>query len=159
MTQPMKEKIILRVISKFLIPYILLFALYVQWHGDFGPGGGFQAGVIFASGFILYALIFGVPTVRDVIPAYATRALLAIGVLLYGLVGVVGILMGGKFLDYNVLASTPTDGQHVGILLVELGVGITVSAAMITIFCTFAGRVEVKEEAREEVGLDEKDGI
>ena len=159
MTQPMKEKIILRVVSKFLIPYILLFALYVQWHGDFGPGGGFQAGVIFASGFILYALIFGVPTVRDVIPAYATRALLAIGVLLYGLVGVVGILMGGKFLDYNVLASTPTGGQHVGILLVELGVGITVAAAMITIFCTFAGRVEVKEEAREEVGLDEKDGI
>ncbi len=159
MTQPMKEKIILRVISKFLIPYILLFALYVQWHGDFGPGGGFQAGVIFASGFILYALIFGVPTVRDVIPAYATRALLAIGVLLYGLVGVVGMLMGGKFLDYNVLASTPTGGQHVGILLVELGVGITVAAAMITIFCTFAGRVEVKEEAREEVGLDEKDGI
>ena len=159
MTQPMKEKIILRVVSKFLIPYILLFALYVQWHGDFGPGGGFQAGVIFASGFILYALIFGVPTVRDVIPAYATRALLAIGVLLYGLVGVVGMLMGGKFLDYNVLASTPTGGQHVGILLVELGVGITVAAAMITIFCTFAGRVEVKEEAREEVGLDEKDGI
>ena len=159
MTQPMKEKIILRVISKFLIPYILLFALYVQWHGDFGPGGGFQAGVIFASGFILYALIFGVPTVRDVIPAYATRALLAIGVLLYGLVGVVGMLMGGKFLDYNVLASTPTGGQHVGILLVELGVGITVAAAMITIFCTFAGRVEVKEETREEVGLDEKDGI
>ena len=159
MTQPMKEKIILRVISKFLIPYILLFALYVQWHGDFGPGGGFQAGVIFASGFILYALIFGVPTVRDVIPAYATRALLAIGVLLYGLVGVVGILMGGKFLDYNVLASTPTGGQHVGILLVELGVGITVAAAMITIFCTFAGRVEVKEEAREEVELNEKDGI
>ena len=159
MTQPMKEKIILRVISKFLIPYILLFALYVQWHGDFGPGGGFQAGVIFAAGFILYALIFGVPTVRDVIPAYATRALLAIGVLLYGLVGVVGMLMGGKFLDYNVLASTPTGGQHVGILLVELGVGITVAAAMITIFCTFAGRVEVKEEAREEVGLDEKDGI
>jgi len=159
MTQPMKEKIILRVISKFLIPYILLFALYVQWHGDFGPGGGFQAGVIFASGFILYALIFGVLTVREVIPAYATRALLAIGVLLYGLVGVVGMLMGGKFLDYNVLASTATSGQHIGILLVELGVGITVAAAMITIFCTFAGRVEVKEEAREEVGLDEKDGI
>ncbi len=158
MTQPMKEKIILRVVSKFLIPYILLFALYVQWHGDFGPGGGFQAGVIFAAGFILYALIFGVPTVRDVIPAYATRALLAIGVLLYGSVGVTGMLMGGKFLDYNVLASTPTDGQHVGILLVELGVGITVAAAMITIFCTFAGRVEVKEDAREEAGLDEKDG-
>lgn len=141
----MKEKFILRVVSKFLIPYIVLFALYVQWHGDFGPGGGFQAGVIFASGFILYGLIFGVATVRDVIPAVATRTLLAIGVLLYGFVGVAGILKGGKFLDYNVLGSTPVGGQHIGILLVELGVGITVAAAMITIFCTFAGRAEMRE--------------
>ena len=39
---------IIRVVTKLIIPYILLFALYVQFHGDFGPGGGFQAGVIFA---------------------------------------------------------------------------------------------------------------
>ena len=142
----MKEKIILRVLSKFLIPYILLFALYVQWHGDFGPGGGFQAGVIYAAGFILYALIFGVATVRDVVPPAATRVALAIGVLLYSGVGIAGILRGGKFLDYNVLGSTPTGGQHIGILLVEFGVGITVASAMITIFCTFAGRAEVREE-------------
>ncbi len=49
----MRRQTILRVVSKLLIPYILLFALYVQFHGDFGPGGGFQAGVIFAAGFIL----------------------------------------------------------------------------------------------------------
>ena len=55
----MQEKIILRVVAKALIPFILLFALYVQFHGDFGPGGGFQAGVIFAAGLILYGLIFG----------------------------------------------------------------------------------------------------
>lgn len=142
----MKEKIILRVISKFLIPYILLFALYVQWHGDYGPGGGFQAGVIFAAGFILYALIFGVATVRDVVPPWSTRVLLAVGVLLYSGVGMAGILRGGNYLDYNVLASTPTGGQVVGILAVEFGVGITVAAAIITIFCTFAGRAEAREE-------------
>ena len=68
----MQHKEVLRVCSKLLIPLIMLFAFYVQFHGDFGPGGGFQAGVIFASAFILYALIFGVdigmkvlsPTVR-----------------------------------------------------------------------------------------------
>jgi len=142
----MRQKIILRVISKFLIPYILLFALYVQWHGDFGPGGGFQAGVIFAAGFILYALIFGVDTVRNVVPAPVTRFCLVLGVLLYSGVGVAGILLGGNYLDYNVLASTPTGGQHLGILLVEAGVGITVAASMITIFCTFAGRRPEEEE-------------
>ena len=136
-------------ISKFLIPYILLFALYVQWHGDFGPGGGFQAGVIFAAGFILYALIFGVATLREVVPAAATRILLVAGVLLYSGVGVASILMGGNYLDYNVLGATPQSGQHVGILLVEFGVGITVAAAIITIFCAFAGRT--REEYVKEV--------
>ena len=59
MNQTMQRDLILRVVSKVLIPYIFLFALYVQFHGDYGPGGGFQAGVIFASGIILYALVFG----------------------------------------------------------------------------------------------------
>ncbi len=146
----MRQKIILRVISKILIPYILLFALYVQWHGDFGPGGGFQAGVIFAAGFILYAIIFGVATVRDVVPATATRYLLVIGVLLYSGVGVAGLILGGNYLDYNVLAHEATHGQHLGILLVEAGVGITVASAMITIFCTFAGRRPEEHEKAEE---------
>ncbi len=146
----MRQKIILRVISKFLIPYILLFALYVQWHGDFGPGGGFQAGVIFAAAFILYALIFGVAALREVLPAPITRLLLVIGVLLYSGVGVASILMGGNYLDYNVLGSTPQSGQHLGILLVEFGVGITVAASVITIFCTFAG--QRPEEKKSELG-------
>ena len=136
----MRQKIILRVISKILIPYILLFAFYVQWHGDFGPGGGFQAGVIFAAGIILYGIIFGIRTLRNVLPASATRLFLTIGVLLYSGVGIAGIILGGNFLDYNVLAEEPAHGQHIGILLVEFGVGITVASAMITIFCAFAGR-------------------
>ena len=146
----MRQKIILRVVSKILIPYILLFAFYVQWHGDFGPGGGFQAGVIFAAGIILYGIIFGVGTLRNVLPAPATRLCLTIGVLLYSGVGIAGIFMGGNFLDYNVLADVPTHGQHIGILLVEFGVGITVASAMITIFCAFAGRQpeEYEEEYR-----------
>jgi len=140
MKRDMMQKVILRVVSKFLIPFILLFALYVQWHGDFGPGGGFQAGVIFASAFILYGLIFGIERTRQVVPAWVTRSGLAVGVLLYSGVGVAGLLFGGNFLDYNVLAHEPTHGQHIGILLVELGVGITVAAAMITIFVSFASR-------------------
>ena len=54
----MNHHLVIRVVSKLLIPFILLFGLYVQFHGDFGPGGGFQAGVIFASAFVLYALVF-----------------------------------------------------------------------------------------------------
>ncbi len=136
----MEHKSILRVVSKLLIPPILLFALYVQFHGDFGPGGGFQAGVIFAAAFILYGLIFGIETARRAFPAWATRAMLAGGVLLYGGTGIASMLMGGEFLDYSVLAKTQVAGQHIGILLVELGVGITVAGAMTTIFYTFAAQ-------------------
>jgi multicomponent Na+:H+ antiporter subunit B len=136
----MKRYSVLRVISKLLLPLILLFALYVQFHGDYGPGGGFQAGVIFAAGFILYALVFGVHNVRQVVPRWLSRFCVSFGVLLYAGTGMASLLLGGNYLDYNVLAHDPVHGQHLGIFLVELGVGITVAAVIITIFIAFARR-------------------
>lgn len=131
---------VLRVTSKIMIPMILLFALYVQFHGDFGPGGGFQAGVIFASAFILYAMVFGMGAVRRAMPEAALKVAMSVGVFLFGGVGVVTMLLGGGYLDYNLLAASPTDGQHLGIFLVELGVGITVASVMIVVFVAFASR-------------------
>ena len=136
----MKHDLVLRVIAKILIPFILLFALYVQFHGDFGPGGGFQAGVIFAAAFILYTLVFGLEAARAVAAPGVLRVLSALGVLLFAGVGVAGMFAGGNFLDYNVLAQNPVAGQHLGILLIELGVGTTVAAVMIMVFFMFAGR-------------------
>ncbi len=136
----MRRHFVLRVITKLLMPFILLFALYVQFHGDFGPGGGFQAGVIFGAGFILYALVYGIESAKRVAPAGALRVLIAAGLLLYIGVGYAALALGGDFLDYGVLSAQPPKGQHLGIFLVELGVGITVAAAMVTIFFNFAGR-------------------
>jgi len=133
------------VVAKLLIPFVLLFGFYVQFHGDFSPGGGFQAGVIFAAGIILYSLVFGLEYTQKLLPQWFVECLLALGVLLYGGVGVVSLLKGGNFLDYNLLSSTPIAGQHLGILLVELGVGITVTAAMLAIFYGFAGRADMRK--------------
>ena len=134
----MEHHLVLRVIAKFIIPMILLFALYVQFHGDYGPGGGFQAGVIFAAGFILHALIFGIDHTRKVLPPAILRATAALGLLLYLSTGLAGILLGGNYLDYNVLAADPVSGQHLGILLIEMGVGITVASVMLSLFYVFA---------------------
>ena len=136
----MKRHVVLRVVAKLLIAPILLFALYVQFHGDFGPGGGFQAGVIFGAGFILYALIYGVENAQRVAPPGVIRVLVALGVLIFAGVGVLNLLQGGNYLDYDVMAADPVAGQHYGILLVELGVGVTVAAVMMTVFFAFAGR-------------------
>lgn len=137
----MRSHLILRVVSKLLIPFLLLFALYVQFHGDFGPGGGFQAGVIVAAAFVLYALIFGLKTIQKVIPPALLEVLVPTGVLIYAGVGVATWVLGGNFLDYNMLDSHDSShGQHLGILLVEAGVLLTVASTMLLIFYTFAGR-------------------
>jgi multicomponent Na+:H+ antiporter subunit B len=154
---------IIRVITKLLIPYILLFAMYVQFHGDYGPGGGFQAGVIFASALILYGLVYGLPAAHKVAPPKVIEKLIALGLLIYAGTGVTCMLMGGQFLEYNALnhhflTELPAffdflpgeqphhflpEGQHLGIFLVEFGVGITVTAVMTMIFYAFAGREQV----------------
>ena len=136
----MKHNLILRVIAKYLFPVIALFAFYVQFHGDFGPGGGFQAGVILSVAFILYTLVFGLETTEKILPPFVLRILASTGLLIYAGTGVATMLMGGNFLDYDLLALIPVEGQHIGIMIVELGVGITVSAVMMMIFFAFAGR-------------------
>ncbi len=137
----MRRYSIPRLVTKLATPLILLFALYVQFHGDYGPGGGFQAGVIFGAGFILYTLIYGLDNARRIMPPWLLRIGASLGILIYAGVGIAGLLLGGNFLDYAVLdPGDPAHGQHLGILLVELGVGITVSAVMIIIFYAFAGR-------------------
>jgi multicomponent Na+:H+ antiporter subunit B len=138
--------LVLRVITRALIPLILLYALYIQFHGDYGPGGGFQAGVIFGAAIILYTMIAGLSKAERVIPPRLLRYLMGIGVLIYGGTGVLTLLLGGSFLDYNTLAHDPLHGQHYGILAVEFGVGVTVTAVMISIFYNFTGRGSQPED-------------
>jgi len=140
----MEDNVILRIGAKILIPFILLFALYVQFHGDYGPGGGFQAGVIFASAFILYALIYGLDTAKRALPLGFVWFCGALGVWIFAGVGVVTVVMGGEFLNYDVLANDPEQGQELGILLVELGVLTTVFGVMVAIFYSFAGRRQAR---------------
>lgn len=136
----MDDRVIVRMGAKVLIPYILLFALYVQFHGDYGPGGGFQAGVIFAAAFVLYALVYGLVSARKVLPPSVAYFCGAFGVALYLGVGFLAMFMGGEFLNYSVLAHDPAHGQHYGIIGIELGVLITVFGVMVALFYAFTGR-------------------
>lgn len=136
----MTNNVILRIATKILTPAILIFALYVQFHGDYGPGGGFQAGVILAAAFVLHALVYGLEGTRRVLPPWTVHLCMALGVLIYAGTGVVSLLMGAAYLDYDVLAHDAVHGQHRGILWVELGVITTVFGTMVSIFYAFAGR-------------------
>lgn len=136
----MRADIILRVATKILLPLMLVFAAYVQFHGDYGPGGGFQAGVIAAAAVILYALINGLASAERLMPMGVIEMLIPLGVMLFAGVGVAGTVTGGNYLDYSNLADTNVHGQEWGVFLVELGVFITVAATMLAIFYAVAGR-------------------
>ena len=133
---------VFRLAAKILFAPIILFGLYVQFHGDFGPGGGFQAGVIVAAAFILHGLVFGLEKGRRLVSEQVNLWIMAIGVLIYGGVGIVSMAQGGLFLDYTALTGSVGSGQHIGIILVELGVGVTVTSVMLALFHAFAGFVE-----------------
>lgn len=136
----MRLDTILRVAAKFVLPLMLLFALYVQFHGDYGPGGGFQAGVIAAASIILFALIYGLPAAHKIVSLRLIETLVPMGVLVFAGVGVVGMLTGGNFLYYSELAHDQKHGQEWGVFLVEAGVFITVFSTMLAIFYAFVGR-------------------
>lgn len=136
----MRFDLILRVGTKLILPFILLFALYVQFHGDFGPGGGFQAGVIIAGAVILLAITFGVKAAHRVAPQALVERMVPLGVLIFAGTGVAGLVMGKNYLDYSVLSHAAAHGHELGIFLVEAGVLITVAGTMTAVFYAFVDR-------------------
>ena len=136
----MRENGILRIVTRLLIPLIMLFALYIQFHGEYSPGGGFQAGVMFAAAWILFVLIYGLEAGLAVIPERVMFVLSASGALLYAAIGLLGVVLGGNFLDYAPLLEDSQSAQQAGIILVELGVGVTVASVVMLIFSLFARR-------------------
>jgi len=140
----MSDQIVLRVVAKMLIPFIILFGLYVITHGEVGPGGGFQGGVIVAVAFILYGLIYGRDALERLLPHRLCDALAAGGVLMYSGVGIACVFAGGYFLDFRALLP---GWPALGLSLVEYGVGLTVASVMITIYNKMTEPVDDDAEA------------
>jgi multicomponent Na+:H+ antiporter subunit B len=137
----MKFDLILRVGTKLMLPFILIFAPYVHFHGDYGPGGGFQAGVIIAAAFILYAMVFGLDAAKRIAPQSVIDRLLPVGVLIFAAAGLPAIVSGqGRYLDYGVYGHDFLHAHEWGILIVETGVIVTVASTMLAIFYAFADR-------------------
>lgn len=136
----MNDPVILRTIVRILAPFIILYGLYIQFHGEYSPGGGFQAGVIAAAAFIVYALVYGLDYAEKALSPEVVKAGCAMGVLIYAGTGIAALLKKGEFLNYSALLESPVSGQHLGIFLIEVGVGVTVFSVMMVIFYAFAER-------------------
>lgn len=128
-----KDKVISSIVPA-LIPYIILYSLYIHLNGEVSPGGGFQAGVIFATCIIIYDLLFGINYAREEGVHDLLVKLGAFGVFLYALTGVLSFMMGDNYLNYNNFTSNKLLAQHIGIVVIEIGILITVSSIMTLIY-------------------------
>ena len=148
---------VIRYIALRAVPFIQLYALYVLGHGEDGPGGGFQGGVIFAASFVLTALVFGYGAGRHDASEKATDILAPTGCIIYAGIGLLCLLLGGAFLEYGRLAgegaseSAKHAAHHFGLIGIEAGVMITVTASMITLF------FEMARDAHLGLGLDDRE--
>jgi multicomponent Na+:H+ antiporter subunit B len=134
---------VVRVVCALLSPFILLFGIYVIAHGHYGPGGGFAGGVFVAVGVILPRLTLPEELAFKLVPVALGPVAAGIGLLLFLLIGTVPLLTGGAFLDYGaveVAGVEPARMRYLGILVVEVAVGLAVSGAMLMLFDVLVAR-------------------
>lgn len=129
--------VIVDTVTRLAVPFLQMFAMYVIAHGHYSPGGGFQGGVLLAMSTVLPRIVFGAEASRQQFSTRTAITLAGIGVLIYYLTGVLGLLYGGSFLDYGVLAFLAEEvatRRYLAILIVETGIGLGVWGALVTVY-------------------------
>ncbi len=153
------DDIIIRTLARVLIPFIQLYALYVIMHGHHSPGGGFQGGVILGGSFILYLLTHGLQEAKTRMSEVKAGLFSSFGLLIYSGIGLLCLILGSNYLDYGrlstILKVIPAQARSLGILGVEIGVGIAVMAVMFSIFFDISTGGELSED---DENLGERDG-
>jgi len=144
------QDVIVKTRARLLTPFIVIYALYVVMHGHHSPGGGFQGGVILAASFVLLAISYGLDKIRQRLSEKAASLLSSLGVFIYAGIGLLCLLLGGKYLDYGslskLLSVVPAKARSLGILGVEIGVALAVMAVMcMIVFTIFSSGEEDKE--------------
>ena len=146
------DDIIIKTVARTLVPFIQLFALYVIMHGHHSPGGGFQGGVILGASMLLLLITHGVKQTKQRISEKAVTLLSSLGLFIYAGIGALCLLFAGNFLDYGKLSGLlgvpPAEARSLGILGVEIGVGLAVMTVMFSIFLNIStgGQPDEEEE-------------
>jgi len=150
------DDVIIRTVARILIPFIQLYALYVIMHGHHSPGGGFQGGVILGASFILYLITHGLEETKIRMSEIKAGLFSSIGLLIYSGIGLLCLILGSNYLDYGKLSTIlkvmPAQARSLGILGVEIGVGIAVMAVMFSIFFDISTGGELPQDEQNKRG-------
>jgi multicomponent Na+:H+ antiporter subunit B len=141
--------LIIKTTCRLIIPFIQIFTLYVIAHGHHSPGGGFQGGVILGASVIVFAISHNLRSSIKRISEKIVVLICTLGVFLYAATGGLCLLLGSNFLDYSALSQIfgvdPVTARSHGILLVEIGVGMAVMAAMISLYYNLSSAGKLDE--------------
>lgn len=134
--------VVVRVVSAVLVPFLLLFGVYIIAHGHYGPGGGFAGGVFLAVGAILPRFTLPRELAYRLFPTWLGPLVGGLGMLLFLVIAAAPLAVGGAFLDYGAIEVAGVEASRVrylGILIVEVAVGFAVFGAMVLIFDVLTG--------------------
>lgn len=144
------QDVIIQTVCRMLIPFIQLYGLYVIAHGHSSPGGGFQGGVILGASFILLSLAGDIDKMKRRLSFRAILVFFSLGLLIYSGIGAICLALGGNYLNYSqlhkILPVDPIVARYMGMLGIEVGVGMTVMAVMVSIFLDLASYPDPEEE-------------
>ncbi len=126
---------IVRIFTRKLFPFILLYGCYLISHGHLSPGGGFQGGVMFGAAIILLGLVEGVRVTEKRFREDLLSLTKNIGMLIFILVGFAGMFLGysflAGFLPTGQVGTVPSAGL---VLFLNLTIGFMVGTGIAVIF-------------------------
>jgi len=141
--------LIIKIGCRLILPFVQLFALYVIAHGHHSPGGGFQGGVIIGAAMILFAISNDLRSAIRRVGEKIISLFCSTGVFIYAGTGLLCVFLGRNFLDYAALAVLlgvdPVTARSHGILAVEIGVGISVMAVIVSLYYNLSSAGKLDE--------------
>jgi multicomponent Na+:H+ antiporter subunit B len=128
------NSLILSTATRYLLPLLLLFSVFLLLRGHNDPGGGFVGGLVAAAALALYGLTFGADEARQLLKI-EPRSLIGIGLLLAVSSGLAAPLFQGRPFMSGIWAATelPALGKPGTPLLFDLGVYLVVIGVVLTI--------------------------
>ena len=137
------ESLILSTATRYLLPLLLLFSIFLLLRGHYEPGGGFVGGLVAAAAFALNAIAFGVPRTREVLRV-DPRVLIGAGLLAAALSGMFAWFAGNPYFTAVWLKDPwPVLGTVGTPLLFDLGVYFVVLGVVLKIIFVLAEDTEL----------------
>ena len=139
------SSVVLDTFFRYMIPFVFVFGIYVLIHGEYSPGGGFQAGALLAFAVVLTRIVQDEYCVIDM-SGKTAFLFAAAGSLIFALIGIGAVFFGGNVLDYGAypINLPPMELRPLGIVGIEVGVTLTVAGVIISIYDAFTRKDELR---------------